>query len=33
VGGLIAAVGLRLVEAVGKKVLHDFLRKLGEQVE
>jgi uncharacterized protein len=33
VGGLIAAVGSRLVEAAGKKMLHDFLRKIGEQVE
>ena len=32
VGGLIAAVGSRLVEAAGKKMLQDFLRKLGEQV-
>jgi uncharacterized protein len=30
VGGLIAAVGSRLVEAAGKKMLQDFLRKLGE---
>src|SRR6201997_3652866 len=33
VGALIATVGSRLVEAAGKKTLHDFLRKLGEQVE
>jgi carbon monoxide dehydrogenase subunit G len=33
VGGLIAAVGSRLVEAAGKKMLQDFLRKIGEQVE
>jgi uncharacterized protein len=32
VGGLIAAVGSRLVEAAGKKMLHDFLRKIGEQL-
>jgi carbon monoxide dehydrogenase subunit G len=32
VGGLIAAVGSRLVEAAGKKMLQDFLRKLGEQL-
>src|SRR5258708_29606460 len=30
VGGLIAAVGARLVEAAGKKMLQDFLRKLEE---
>jgi carbon monoxide dehydrogenase subunit G len=30
VGGLIAAVGSRLVEAAGKKMMQDFLRKLGE---
>jgi carbon monoxide dehydrogenase subunit G len=32
VGGLIAAVGSRLIEAAGKKMLQDFLRKLGEQL-
>jgi carbon monoxide dehydrogenase subunit G len=32
VGGLIAAVGSRLVEAAGKKMLQDFLRKIGEQL-
>jgi carbon monoxide dehydrogenase subunit G len=32
VGGLIAAVGSRLVEAAGKKMLQDFLRKLGESL-
>jgi uncharacterized protein len=32
VGGLIAAIGSRLIEAAGKKMLQDFLRKLGEQV-
>ena len=31
-GGLIAAVGSRLMEAAGKKMLQDFLRKLGEQL-
>lgn len=30
VGGLIAAVGSRLVEAAGKKMLQGFLRKLEE---
>ena len=32
VGGLIAAVGSRLVEAVGRKMMDDFFHKLGEQV-
>jgi carbon monoxide dehydrogenase subunit G len=32
VGGLIAAVGSRLVEAAGKKMLDEFLRKLGQQL-
>jgi carbon monoxide dehydrogenase subunit G len=32
VGGLIAAVGSRLTEAAGKKMLNDFLRKVGEQL-
>ena len=32
VGGLIAAVGSRLVEAVGKKMADEFFRKLGQQV-
>ena len=32
VGGLIAAVGSRLVEAVGKKMCDEFFRKLGQQV-
>ena len=32
VGGLIAAVGSRLIEAAGKKMLQDFLRKIGEQL-
>jgi carbon monoxide dehydrogenase subunit G len=31
-GGLIAAVGSRLIEAAGKKMLNDFLRKIGEQL-
>ncbi|MBV8277677.1 MAG: carbon monoxide dehydrogenase subunit G [Verrucomicrobia bacterium] len=30
-GGLIAAVGSRLIEAAGKKMLQDFLRKIEEQ--
>ena len=32
VGGLIAAVGSRLVEAVGKKMADEFFRKLSQQV-
>jgi uncharacterized protein len=32
VGGLIAAVGSRLAEAAGKKMLQDFLRKVEGQV-
>jgi uncharacterized protein len=32
VGGLIAAVGSRLIQAAGKKMLQDFLRKIGEQL-
>jgi uncharacterized protein len=32
IGGLIASVGSRLVEAVGKKMLDEFFRKLGQQV-
>jgi carbon monoxide dehydrogenase subunit G len=32
VGGLIAAVGSRLVEAAGKKMLDEFFRKLGQQL-
>lgn len=32
VGGVIAAVGSRLVEAAAKKMLNDFFRKLGEQL-
>ena len=31
-GGLIAAVGSRLIEAAGKKMLKDFLRKIGERL-
>ena len=33
VGGLIAAVGSRLVEAAGKRMLDEFFRKLGEQLQ
>ena len=33
VGGLIAQVGSRLVEAVGKKMQDEFFRKLGKQLE
>lgn len=32
VGGLIAQVGSRLVEAVGKKMQDEFFRKLGQQL-
>jgi uncharacterized protein len=32
VGGLIAAVGSRLVEATGKKLADDFFRQLSEQL-
>jgi uncharacterized protein len=32
VGGLIAAVGSRLVEAAAKKMLEEFFRKLGQQI-
>jgi uncharacterized protein len=32
VGGLIAAVGSRLVEAAGKKMMHEFFLKLGRQL-
>ena len=32
VGGLIAAVGSRLVDAAAKKMLDEFFRKLGQQV-
>jgi len=33
VGGVIAAVGSRLVEAAAKKMLGEFFRKLGQQLE
>ena len=33
VGGLIAQVGSRLVEAVGKKMQDEFFHKLGQQLE
>ena len=33
VGGLIAQVGSRLVEAVAKKMQDEFFRKLGQQLE
>ena len=33
VGGLIAQVGSRLVEAVGKKMQDEFFRKLGKHLE
>jgi uncharacterized protein len=32
VGGLIASVGSRLIEAVGKKMLNEYFRKLGQHV-
>ena len=32
VGGLVAAVGSRLVEAAAKKMLDEFFRKLGQQL-
>jgi carbon monoxide dehydrogenase subunit G len=32
VGGVIAAVGSRLVEAAGKKMMNEFFRKLGQQL-
>jgi uncharacterized protein len=32
VGGVIAAVGSRLIEAVGKKMQDEFFRKLGEEL-
>src|SRR5260370_41125942 len=31
VGGLIAAIGSRLVEAAGKRMMDEFFRKVGEQ--
>ena len=33
VGGVIAAVGSRLVDAAAKKMLDEFFRKLGEELE
>ncbi|SRR5258708_5038604 len=33
VGGLIAAVGSRLVEAAGKRMMDEFFKKFGEQVK
>jgi carbon monoxide dehydrogenase subunit G len=32
VGGMIAAVGSRLIEAVGKKLMDDFFKKFGQEV-
>src|SRR5438067_1348357 len=32
VGGMIAAIGSRLVEAIGKKMMDDFFKKFAEQV-
>jgi len=32
VGGMIAAVGSRLIEAVGKKMMDDFFKKFAEEV-
>ena len=32
VGGLIASVGSRLIEAVGKKMLNEYFRKLGQHI-
>jgi uncharacterized protein len=32
VGGLVAAVGSRLVEAAGKKMMDEFFHKLGQQL-
>jgi uncharacterized protein len=32
IGGVIAAVGSRLVDAIAKKMLDEFFRKLGEQL-
>jgi hypothetical protein len=32
VGGLIAAIGSRLIEATAKRMMDEFFRKLGEQV-
>jgi len=33
VGGMIAAIGSRLVEATAKKMMDEFFRKLGEQLK
>lgn len=33
VGGLIAAIGSRLIEATAKKMMDDFFRKLGDQLK
>ena len=33
VGGMIAAIGSRLVEALGKKMMDDFFKKFGEEVK
>lgn len=32
VGGLIASVGSRLIEAAGKRMLNEYFRKLGQQI-
>ena len=32
VGGMIAAVGSRLIEAVGKKMMDDFFKRFGDEV-
>jgi len=32
VGGMIAAIGSRLVEAIAKKMMDDFFKKFGEEV-
>ena len=32
VGGVIAAIGSRLIEAVGKKMMDDFFKRFGEEV-
>lgn len=32
VGGLIASVGSRLIEAAGKRMLSEYFKKLGEQI-
>ncbi len=33
VGGLIAAVGSRLIESLGKKMMAEFFRRLAEEIE